>query len=129
MTYEMRSLRATCRCRSRWISDARVVSHRQFPRSRAKVTLGGNRIPEIPELGPDRFQLDVDLHRLVAQEQIDIGRDGTNEIERDLDVGIFGRRRNAFAVRGHDAGRPAAQEADRKSTRLNSSHLVISYAV
>src|SRR5256885_6159050 len=27
------------------------------------------------------------------------------------------------------AGQPAVKEADRKSTRLNSSHLVISYAV
>src|SRR5256885_8764360 len=38
------------------------------------------------------------------------------------------RGRNAFAI--HDAaGRDYGQGRDRKSTRLNSSHLVISYAV
>src|SRR5256885_5968355 len=33
------------------------------------------------------------------------------------------------AVAGHDHRRDARRPADRKSTRLNSSHLVISYAV
>src|SRR5258705_9008072 len=40
-------------------------------------------------------------------------------------------RRDGRAVRRHDAGRARVRQAgrDRKSTRLNSSHLGISYAV
>src|SRR5256885_12167738 len=63
--------------------------------------------------------------------------------ERDVDVGVrFARiipgqdadREPAGLLRAprrgrHHAAQPAAQQQDRKSTRLNSSHLVISYAV
>src|SRR5205807_10365486 len=47
-----------------------------------------------------------------------------------------GREEPPERCRGHDPGQPAAarggsgcQDQDRKSTRVNSSHLVISYAV
>src|SRR5438034_5473236 len=42
-------------------------------------------------------------------------------------VGLQVRRRGAGAARAHGGG--AARARDRKSTRLNSSHTVISYAV
>src|SRR5256885_10284188 len=38
-------------------------------------------------------------------------------------------RHLADALRRRDGGRSASRRSDRKSTRLNSSHLVISYAV
>src|SRR5256885_11596758 len=38
-------------------------------------------------------------------------------------------RQRGAAAAGHGRGRRHAHRADRKSTRLNSSHLVISYAV
>src|SRR2546426_7355372 len=51
--------------------------------------------------------------------------------EQKPDVGVRGegaepRRQDAEAARGEVA---RAEQVDRKSTRLNSSHLVISYAV
>src|SRR5256885_11155437 len=50
---------------------------------------------------------------------------------RNLRVGKQRVVRAVRAVHGDDIGQPAAGviTADRKSTRLNSSHLVISYAV
>src|SRR4249919_1500119 len=39
------------------------------------------------------------------------------------------RRRRRRAAQGGAPGRPADERADRKSTRLNSSHVKISYAV
>src|SRR2546426_8632980 len=64
-----------------------------------------------------------------------VGRDhGTYPLYRvrakggELPVAIVGGRRtvNGFSVA---QGRGAVENPDRKSTRLNSSHLVISYAV
>src|SRR5690242_21102230 len=46
---------------------------------------------------------------------------------RRHDGGLEGVRRGLSG--GHDAGADARQCADRKSTRLNSSHMSISYAV
>src|SRR2546426_3543520 len=46
------------------------------------------------------------------------------------EVALVGdRRRRKQNERGDHRAREGAQAADRKSTRLNSSHLVISYAV
>src|SRR5256885_9315241 len=55
---------------------------------------------------------------------------------RDAPVLVAAARRGARLARGgalrrgaRDVGGPRGQRLDRKSTRLNSSHLVISYAV
>src|SRR5690606_42013211 len=40
-----------------------------------------------------------------------------------------GRRRRVLGLDGRDHGVEVAEEQDRKSTRLNSSHVKISYAV
>src|SRR5256885_12186224 len=70
--------------------------------------------------------------RIVAQHhRIDrSGGEGHLRLEVDHDQRVIGRREQGLSWCGfcgwHD-GSPLAQ--DRKSTRLNSSHLVISYAV
>src|SRR5260221_10750654 len=53
------------------------------------------------------------------------GRD--DRARADLDIGD--RLRDDFVAGGVESGDRAVVEIDRKSTRLNSSHTVISYAV
>src|SRR5256885_9779279 len=48
---------------------------------------------------------------------------------RERDVGPRGRPRHCALRPGEDRDLRSRPELDRKSTRLNSSHLVISYAV
>src|SRR5690606_25983249 len=73
-------------------------------------------------LGRQRF---VRLARRDAE-----GRMDEDEVER---IGKLGSRREVFAAAADERGRRAQEEgdvaADRKSTRLNSSHVKISYAV
>src|SRR5690242_20921222 len=55
---------------------------------------------------------------------------GGGERERPgLEVGQVGRHRNRVVHQAAGGGRPARLREDRKSTRLNSSHMSISYAV
>src|SRR5256885_10377799 len=61
------------------------------------------------------------------ERQNDIGHSRATRTERPV---ADGGDRDARRVRsGGGAGRERGRESDRKSTRLNSSHLVISYAV
>src|SRR5215467_15538583 len=71
---------------------------------------------------------DEELSSVLEGETVDaLGRGDHGHSRRDgLEQATPGRRAKALGSHGH---RRSPQEADRKSTRLNSSHLVISYAV
>src|SRR2546426_2501065 len=70
-----------------------------------------------------------DLTQLAAEGQLDptIGRQ--KEIERVMEILSRRKKNNPVLIGEPGVGKTAIVEGDRKSTRLNSSHLVISYAV
>src|SRR3712207_8363734 len=51
------------------------------------------------------------------------------DANRLLCPGLWWKRRHVFGPGGQEAGRAGGRKEDRKSTRLNSSHANISYAV
>src|SRR5690606_39632450 len=59
--------------------------------------------------------------------RLPVGRDGPGDRARAAKLGESGRRRSGQAF--FSPGEPLLRREDRKSTRLNSSHVKISYAV
>src|SRR5438034_8123896 len=60
---------------------------------------------------------------------IDVGADGEAHVDRPLRLRDLVRPRDPAAAHHERPAARARAEGDRKSTRLNSSHTVISYAV
>src|SRR2546426_6325475 len=68
----------------------------------------------------------TEIYTLSLHDALPISADrGTAFKDEERFVGAF----HAEVMGGIDAGQSPPREIDRKSTRLNSSHLVISYAV
>src|SRR5688500_17683899 len=90
-----------------------------------EVRLGGREAGRVGLLGGVRYEVEeraqappVEIGRLAARRRVELGRD------------VGGRRALGEAEVGQQVAHVrAGRSPDRKSTRLNSSHLVISYAV
>src|SRR5690625_2883118 len=84
-------------------------------------TRGAYRREEFPRRHT-RFdhERDVFLHRWVGRESVQLLRLGGRGVEEGAQVDLRG---------AGPLGQPERREEDRKSTRLNSSHVAISYAV
>src|SRR5256885_7319204 len=55
--------------------------------------------------------------------------EGLGDVKGPIAFPVFGRGRALCSLHDKDLTNPSELQRDRKSTRLNSSHLVISYAV
>src|SRR5256885_9107670 len=75
----------------------------------------------IQDFRPDIIMVTPSYMQVIVEE---MQRQGMDPRESSLKIGIFGAEPWTEAMR-----REIESKADRKSTRLNSSHLVISYAV
>src|SRR5205814_9022837 len=85
------------------------------------ISVAGMRV----ELGAKAIR-QFERHRTVAGRDVPIGARSAARFRADGDASVAGARAHAAQfAREHDA----AVAGDRKSTRLNSSHLGISYAV
>src|SRR5256885_4539534 len=95
------------------------------------LTTGMNWAKVVAALREDEFALDVTRLTLVCGSA---GFDGTqfkNMLAADYDIQLNKTSRNSVLLQTNinNTRSDIAQLIDRKSTRLNSSHLVISYAV
>src|SRR5256885_15696286 len=81
---------------------------------------------QLPELELQRVEQDQASDERLARPEDELDR--LHRLDRADDAGEDAEHA-AFSARGHESRRGRLRVEDRKSTRLNSSHLVISYAV